>query len=595
MIKDQVIEQILASVNILDVIGQYLDIDKAGKNHIALCPFHNDKKPSLSISADKGLYHCFACGASGNAINFLMEYKNLSFIDALTELSLASGIDIEPSKSDIIHDNQEIRTKLMLYEVNQKAALFYHKYLKEARESADARAYLSGRGISRESIEDFTLGYGGRGWQLLLDTIKNDSSPENLIEADLAVQGEKGAYDRFHDRIIFPIQDEKGRFVGFGGRVFRADAVGAKYLNTSETPLFRKSYLLYGLYQAREELRLKRTAVIVEGYMDVVMLHQHGVKNSLAALGTSFGENHLKLLRRFCQEIYFVFDGDDAGQKAADRAVTVSVKSDLRQNIVILPEGMDPDDYCRKYSGDEFISFLKKNAVSPITFKLGYLKKTIDPAKDPVGFIAALLPYFESIPSMVLKDDALKETAIFLSRDIDIVRDEMSRLSRKARQTDRNDSMEILEDNKDSLDPMELELMALMTLMPEEVADIKDLVNEKMFTAPNSKALYQFILSHPGITSSELYNRIDHAPLIKRASILVNMESLSPLTLKEVACRFRLNFLKKYLAHNLSMIDKAEKKTDREERDRLLKKNLELTQARKETEKLLGELLKNIG
>ena len=348
-IPKQFIDELLTRSDIVDVIDERVPLRKAGKDYKACCPFHEEKTPSFTVSADKQFYHCFGCGAHGSVIGFLMDYDHMSFVEAVEELAARAGLSI-PREAGVVtgevRDNGSDLLGLM-----REATRFYRQQLREHPQSNRAVEYLKRRGITGEIAHEFGLGFAPDGWDNLLRALgKEAETREALVRAGLAVKKDGGGYyDRFRDRIMFPIEDHRGRIVAFGGRVI--DKGEPKYLNSPETPLFHKGRELYGLYHARDAIKRENRVLVVEGYMDVVALAQYGINNAVATLGTATTREHLDRLFRHAPEVIFCFDGDRAGREAAWRALdnALAVLREGRQvSFLFLPEGEDPDTLVRK-------------------------------------------------------------------------------------------------------------------------------------------------------------------------------------------------------------------------------------------------------
>ena len=342
MIPDSFIQELLNRVDIVDLIDGYVRLKKAGANFVACCPFHNEKTPSFSVSPGKQFYHCFGCGAHGTAIGFLMEYSGLSFVDAVKELAARVGM---PVPEDDIRRPHGGTSRVSLSEIMARAARYYYEQLKR---SDKAIAYLKKRGLSGEIAQKFGIGYAPEEWQNL-GTVFEDYTQTELQTAGLVIKNDQGRlYDRFRDRVMFPIISQAGEVIAFGGRVIGEGE--PKYLNSPETPLFEKGQEVFGLPQARAALREKNTVIVVEGYMDVVALAQHGIGNVVATLGTATTARHVRKLLRQVDRIVFCFDGDAAGRKAAWRALENTLEALPEQKSVgfaFLPEPEDPDSFVR--------------------------------------------------------------------------------------------------------------------------------------------------------------------------------------------------------------------------------------------------------
>ena len=350
MIPKNFIQDLLNRLDIVDVVERYVPLKKAGANFVACCPFHNEKSPSFTVSQTKQFYHCFGCGAHGTAIGFVMEHAGLGYVDAIDELARSVGLEVpneRPASSDLY---QKIAPDL--YEVMQTATRYYREQLKLSQRAID---YLKQRGLSGEIAAKFGIGYAPDGWQNLAATFP-DYQDATLSETGLVITSEEAKrYDRFRDRIMFPIVNVRGQVIGFGGRVL--DKGEPKYLNSPETPLFEKGRELYGLFQAQKAIRAGQKVLVVEGYMDVVALAQHGVEYAVATLGTATTPYHIQKLLRLTEHIIFCFDGDKAGQKAAWRALENALpylQDGKRISYLFLPVEHDPDSFIREFGNTAF-------------------------------------------------------------------------------------------------------------------------------------------------------------------------------------------------------------------------------------------------
>ena len=362
------IDQVLASTDIVELIKEKVTLSKNGTNYKGLCPFHNEKTPSFNVSSNKQFYHCFGCGASGDAIKFLTEHDHLTFIEALSKLAQAANIEMPDStkKNDKTYN---------LFISNKKAADFYRKTLKVSK---DANDYLSKRDISENMIEIFQIGLARDRWDDLTKMFAKEKLVDNALEAGLLIKANNKVYDRFRNRIMFPIRNSTGNIVGFGGRVFNKQD-GAKYLNSPETKLFHKSYELYGLYESKKNINQEDNVLIVEGYTDVIGLHNSGIKNCVATLGTAFTKFHFKKIIRYTKNIIFCFDGDSAGKSAAWKAINnclPELKDDVQLSLIFLPEGTDPDTFV-KQKKDEFLTSIE-NAIPMSQFIIQSLRTDLD-------------------------------------------------------------------------------------------------------------------------------------------------------------------------------------------------------------------------
>ena len=382
MIPEPFIQELLSRVDIVDVIERYVPLKKGGANYQACCPFHSEKTPSFTVSPSKQFYHCFGCGAHGSALGFLMQYSGLGFIEAVEDLAHSVGMQV-PKVSE--RGQSDRAKKAPLTDLMLRAARFYKEQLKASPKAID---YLKGRGLTGEIAARFGLGYAPDDWQGLQKAFPDYDDPA-LAECGLVIVNDQGRrYDRFRDRIMFPILDPRGNVIGFGGRIIGPPAeaaadgasAGPKYLNSPETPLFEKGRELYGLLPARQAIRDEDTVIVVEGYMDVVALAQHGVGNAVATLGTATTPNHVHKLLRQASKIVFCFDGDAAGRKAAWRALEASLDQladDKSVGFLFLPPEHDPDSFVRA-EGAEAYRALVRHPTTLTEFLLRELKSGVD-------------------------------------------------------------------------------------------------------------------------------------------------------------------------------------------------------------------------
>jgi DNA primase len=384
VIPKSFIQDLLNRLDIVDVVERYLQLKKAGANYVACCPFHNEKSPSFTVSQSKQFYHCFGCGAHGTAISFVMEHVGLDFVDAIEELARGIGVEVPHERSAASETFRKVAPDL--YEVMQTATRYYRERLKE---SPDAISYLKRRGLSGAVAAKFGIGYAPDAWQGLATPFA-DYQSNTLSEIGLVIDNDDGKrYDRFRDRIMFPIVNARGQIVGFGGRVL--DKGEPKYLNSPETILFDKGHELYGLFQAQKAIRAQQQVVVVEGYMDVVGLAQHGVEYAVATLGTATTPHHVQKLLRLSDQVVFCFDGDKAGQKAAWRALENALPQLVdgkRIGFLFLPEEHDPDTYIREF-GIEMFEEEMENSLSLSGYLLRELTAQLD-LQTPEGKSALL-------------------------------------------------------------------------------------------------------------------------------------------------------------------------------------------------------------
>jgi len=395
MIPRDFIDTLLARVDIVDVIDRRVPLKKAGQNYQACCPFHSEKTPSFTVSPTKQFYHCFGCGAHGTALGFLMEYEHMSFPDAVAALAQDAGLQVPESG-----EPDRPKPPPALWDALEQAAQFYKKQLKQSPRAID---YLKRRGLTGAIAARYGIGYAPDGSPL--KQVFTDYTADALAASGLVIDGDRGRYDRFRDRIMFPIRNIKGQIVGFGGRVL--DQGEPKYLNSPETPLFHKGSELYGLFEARAAIKAAGRAIVVEGYMDVVALAQHGVEFAVAALGTATTPIHARTLLRHTDRLIFAFDGDNAGRKAAWRALenTLEALQDGKEvSFLFLPEGEDPDSYIRTHGHDAFLRLLDTDTVPLSAFLVRELARgrKLDSQEGRAALIKDAKPLLEKIAAPVL-------------------------------------------------------------------------------------------------------------------------------------------------------------------------------------------------
>jgi len=414
------IQELLNRVDVVDVVGRYVQLKKGGANLMGLCPFHGEKSPSFSVSPTKQFYHCFGCGANGNAIGFLMEHAGMSFIEAVKDLAQQTGLQIpedDASPQDRERAAQQRQKQVTLNDVLDKAA---HAYMKQLKASPRAVAYLKGRGLSGDIAKTFGLGYAPEGWRSLASVFPNYADPL-LVESGMVIEhadelgadGQIKRYDRFRDRIMFPIRNVKGEFIGFGGRVL--DNGEPKYLNSPETPVFSKGRELYGLFEGRTAIRVAGYALVTEGYMDVVALAQLGFANAVATLGTACTPEHVQKLFRFTDSVVFSFDGDNAGRRAARKALDAALPlaSDTRSvKFLFLPAEHDPDSFIRA-NGEAAFAQCVKEAVPLSRFLIEAAGADCDlgSAEGRARMASQARPLWSALPDGALKRQLIGDIA----------------------------------------------------------------------------------------------------------------------------------------------------------------------------------------
>ena len=400
LIPQDFIDDLVARADVVEVIGRRIQLKKAGREFKACCPFHDEKTPSFTVSPNKGFYHCFGCGAHGTAVGFLMEFDHMSFVEAIESLASSMGVDVPRDESD-----KPARRYDELFTLMTQVEKLWMECLRENQAAVD---YVKNRSIDGATAKRFGIGFAPDGWSTVLDKYgKSDEAIDRLLAAGLVIRKDNGRhYDRFRDRIMFPIRDTRGRCIGFGGRIMGDGE--PKYLNSPETVLFHKGRELYGLWEARQAMRNIDRLVVVEGYMDVVALARHGIDFSVATLGTATTEEHLNRLFRLTENVAFCFDGDRAGKKAAWRALETAlphIREGRQLRFVFLPDGQDPDTYVNEFGADAFIKALD-DGVALSDFLIGELASQVDlTTVDGKARLAELAkPLVAKIPTGVYRE-----------------------------------------------------------------------------------------------------------------------------------------------------------------------------------------------
>ena len=404
-IPSETIDRVRLSTDIVELVKEYVPgLKRSGRNWKANCPFHNEKTPSFMVNAEKGIFHCFGCHAGGDAFKFVMMMDSSSWPEAVRKLGGRAGIAIEETKNDIIKRSE----KQEIYDVLEQAEAFYHRVLNDSPEAALARKYLAKRGVNAESIKKFRLGFAPQG-RLLEKASKKGFSAEQLATAGLLTKTERGTYFEYmSDRLVFPIHDTQGRVVAFGGRTLKDDQ--PKYLNSPETAVYSKSFQLYGLFQALPTLRKKADAMVLEGYMDVVVSHQFGVTNTVATLGTALTQQQARILKRYSDRAILLFDSDSAGENAAKRAIETLLETELPVSVAAMPDGVDPDEYLLKNGSDGFLGLVESSGISAEEFLVAQTVKVhgLNTPDSKVSAAADIIPYLEKIKNAVLRSEWIK-------------------------------------------------------------------------------------------------------------------------------------------------------------------------------------------
>jgi len=542
-IAEEIIDEIRQRTDLIALVGEYLKLERRGKNMVGLCPFHNEKTPSFTVSPDKQLYHCFGCGASGNAFTLIMELEKMTFPEAARFLGQRAQVKI-PERREAPTAKERLQEKI--YNINLVAARYYAHCLKNTTEGKRAYAYLRNRGISDEAIELFMLGYAPAGWTGFFNFArKKGASPELMLKAGLISPGrENSFYDRFRNRLIFPIFNAGGKVAGFGGRsLATGEKEGPKYLNSPQSPVFDKSAILYGLNLARDEIRRRKQVVVMEGYTDVIAAHQAGIKNAVASLGTSLTEEQSRLLRYQADTVITAYDSDSAGEAATWRGLAILQSTGCLVQIAEMPEGSDPDSYIRKFGPEAFVGLIEK--ASPlIDYRLQQLKKRYDLSTDQgrVSYTKEILPLLNTAVDRVEQDYYLKRAAEEIGVDESALRSELKR-----RRKDKSYLSEEIQENNLGADrviisPAEKILLALMIQSKEIAEKGRKLIESDYYSDPRVENIFKEIWNLSAVeevfTAEKLIDRFSDSQVVRIITTAATdpaLQDLDPRTAKRMA------------------------------------------------------------
>lgn len=409
-IEEEVIEQVRNSTDIVDIISEYVQLTKRGRNYFGLCPFHGEQTPSFSVTQEKQIFHCFGCGAGGNVITFVMDMENLSFQDAVSKLGSRIGLTIEDSSSS----NPEVKVPVskevsIMKQAHEFASEYFHHLLLHTVEGENALNYLEERGFSKEVIEKYKIGWSLPNWDALTTLLERKGMDLQEIEKTgliIRKENELQYFDRFRGRIMFPVFDESGKVIAFSGRILIKSENEAKYLNSPESPLFQKSQVLYNLDKARLDIRKQRNVIVFEGFLDVIAASKAGITNGVATMGTALTSQHITKLNRLTSNVTLCYDGDKAGMEAAKRASTSLQAQNIQTEIAILPDAMDPDDYIKTYGEDAFRTKIIEKPHSYLSFMMIVLKKdkNFNNENDTLQYIQEILEILSERTSSVERD-----------------------------------------------------------------------------------------------------------------------------------------------------------------------------------------------
>lgn len=636
-LSPNIIEDIKQAAQIEDVIGDFVTLKKKGHYMMACCPFHHEKTPSFTVTPAKGIYKCFGCGKAGDSLQFVMDIEGLNYPEALKYLAAKYGIEIKEEENTPEEQGKQTERE-SLYIVLAYAAKYFESLLWENDEGkAIGLSYFKERGFSQNTIKKFNLGYTLEEWDSLTKAaIKDGYNSENLVKAGLSIESEDKSkslkiFDRFRGRVTFPIHNLTGKVIGFGARILKADKKQAKYLNSPETEVYHKSKVLYGLFQAKNAIRQEENCLLVEGYTDVISLHQEGIENVVASSGTSLTEDQIKLIKRFSDNITVLYDGDNAGVKASLRGIDMILSEGLNVKIVTFPENEDPDSYIRKVGGETFKEYIKEHSRDFITFKteLSLKEAGQDPLKK-AEVIREIVDSISKIPDSIKRAVFFRQCSQMLDIDEGVLIAEFNKIQLKDRQKKKEELSlpaeagfteavhdEILKkesEGKASFEGQEREIVRLLLKYGNEPIDtinfgkyILSEIEDTLFQNPVYNIIIDQIrkdIKELGVVREQLF--ISHEDekvrsvaielITERFSVSQNWEKHEILVPKDqeilasmgysTILRLKFRSMKFMIRENMQEIQKAEK----EDLDltTLLNVHMQLKETEKEIAKMLG-------
>lgn len=570
------LDEIKSRIDIVEFIGQYLPLKKAGRNFRSVCPFHGDKDPSLIVSPDKQIWHCFGCGAGGDIFGFLMKKEGMEFVEALGELAERAGVELKTRPRD-----WGVKTKL--FAINELSAKFFEKYMADTASGRQAMNYLINRGLSADTISKFRLGYAPAGWDYLFKFLNRKGyTPDEIEKAGLIVNRSGKQLDKFRHRLMFPITDTSGKVVGFTGRVLDANDQ-PKYLNSPETPIFNKGRILYGLSSTKEEIISQKSVVLVEGQMDTLSSYQAGVKNVVASSGTALTFNQLETIRRYAETLVLALDADGAGSEATKRAIELASAQDLEIKVAIIEGYKDPDE-CAKANPAKW-QYIVTHAVPIVDFYIDYAVKKfgIASVNDKKKVADAVLPAISLLNSPVEKDQYIKKLAETLNVTPNNLYEALKNLESARKQGKRLVKPEDKAETKpkDRADWLEKRILGMVIFKPKQWEILQDELNHLRWLHPFTEKVYSQLKNcYTGreFLLDNLMGGLDYQDKVDLLETLMTVEEYyaeMPDKDTEQELKFYINLLKQrqtktILAEIGQKIATAEKEGDREKLNQFL-------------------------
>jgi DNA primase len=564
-LSEDKISEIKDGCSIVEVISDYISLKKSGVNYKGLCPFHAEKTPSFIVNEEKKIFHCFGCGASGNVFNFLMKFEHLSFPDAVKEAARRAGISL-PLRMDEFKSEEKAESNAELLKINQSASDYFREILHTSKEGEGGRKYLVKRGIDKGIAEEFKLGFAPNRWDGLLTFLSDKGIlREDLQRLGLVIPREdkKGFYDRFRNRLIFPIADFKGRVVGFGGRAIEAEE--PKYMNSPDSSVYTKGYHVYGLHASLPSIRKTDQAIIVEGYFDFLSMYQHGIKNVVATLGTALTLHQIKLLKRYTKNLIIIFDSDEAGAKAAMRSLPLFLDEGISPQMVLLPAGFDPDTFAQKDNGEVMRGKLREPlSLLDVFFGQVFTANDAYSIKGKLKIIEAVVPMVSRIRDRTERELYIQRVSQRLGVKEEIIFQKMKREDRSERSESTGKTLELSEARK-----VEKMLVRLMMYYPQLIPQIqKDAITDDLSTDSCRKLVAIIIdkfASGKGFDPTSLMNDVVEDELRGLLSeCLFDEEPLENVAelLRSCMQKIRLHKMGKEIQRLNAMINKAQDEKD---------------------------------
>lgn len=517
-IPENQIEKVKAAADIVELVSEVVQLRKTGKDYIGLCPFHSEKTPSFTVSPDKQIFYCFGCGAGGNVFGFLMQMENLSFPQAVRLLARRYSIEI-PDESLSPQQRRELDEREELAAINQRAADFYARILRKQPQGEPARNYLKKRGITAQTARVFGLGYAPAGWDHLLRSLYQARiSPALAQKAGLVIPRKdgRGYYDRFRDRIVFPIRDIRGQVLAFGGRAI-ADDSQPKYLNSPESPIYHKGKTLYGLHLTRGACREQGTVYLVEGYMDLIALWHHGIQNGAATLGTALTTAQLRLLKGYAQQVFLVFDSDAAGIRAAQRSLPLFRKEGLAVRVLILPQGQDPFDYLFGHGREAFLGAGEKAPDAMEFLADCAIRQHGSSPEGKLRVLSELKPVFNAMADPVGKALHVQALARQLEINEGLIWESLGKAPASANATP-------LAQNLPPKAWQEEQIVAMMVAFPDMVPEVRERKLLALFQDRELRSLGELLLRQGGRAPSDLMDQADNPRQRSRLAALATRD-----------------------------------------------------------------------